>query len=86
MRDPSNHTYTTSNNMRAPPYTAVVEWISDIWAQFDSNIISASFDQCGLTGSPALHKVLDKLIHERIVMDNVVERVTPDEMAFTGFE
>ena len=41
--------YNVPDKMRSPGYTTVTQWLSDIWREFDTNIIINSFDQCGIT-------------------------------------
>ena len=35
-------TYTVHGSMRSPGYTTVIQWLSDIWRDFDTNIIRNS--------------------------------------------
>ena len=35
--------------MQSPGYARVVDWISEAWAELDSNMIASSFQRCGIT-------------------------------------
>jgi len=41
--------FTSSNNMKSPGYAKVINWISEIWNDFDSEIIVKSFATTGVT-------------------------------------
>ena len=69
--------FTKSNNMKSPGYGRVIQWISQIWAQFDSKIIVNSFASTGITSqhpddfNPILRAVLmNKLVPSKILDDN----------------
>ncbi len=42
-------TFTQYGNMRSPGYMAVITWLSEIWQNFDVQLICESFDTCGIT-------------------------------------
>ena len=41
--------FTEAGNIRSPGYKKVIEWISEACSELDPNIISSSFNQCGIT-------------------------------------
>ena len=41
--------FTPAGNMQSPGYARVVDWISEAWAELDSNMIASSFQRCGIT-------------------------------------
>lgn len=64
----------------------MVKWISDIWTNFDSILIRDSFDLCGITSATDLHDMLDKAVHQGIVMDDSVEEETVAERRYRLLE
>jgi hypothetical protein len=38
---------TVHGNMVSPGYVKVIEWLSEIWNDFDSNTVIESFRKCG---------------------------------------
>jgi hypothetical protein len=38
--------FTPAGNMQSPGYARVVDWISEAWAELDSNMIASSFQCC----------------------------------------
>ena len=61
-------TYTCHDNMRSPGYTVVIEWLSEIWRDFDSNIIIRSFDYCGITSQTNIHCALRSITEDNKVL------------------
>ena len=59
--------------MRSPGYTTVIQWLSDIWRDFDTNIIINSFDQCGITSQTNLHSALRAVVEENKTFSNIVD-------------
>ena len=41
--------FTRFGNMRSPGYALAIQWISEVWAQLDAELIKRSFDLCGIT-------------------------------------
>ena len=41
--------FTPAGNIQSPGYARVVDWISEAWAELDSNMIASSFQRCGIT-------------------------------------
>ena len=63
------HSYTTKENMRSPGYSNVINWVSEIWQDLDQNLLRDSFYNCGLVENSNLNSVLNKLIHEDIILN-----------------
>ena len=59
--------------MRSPGYTTVIQWLSEIWCDFDTNIIIKSFDQCGITSQSNLHSALRAVVEENKTFSNFVD-------------
>jgi len=49
MHEPKS--LTAYGNWRSQGYALAINWISEIWDEFDSDIIRQSFDACGITQS-----------------------------------
>jgi hypothetical protein len=45
------HTFTVAGNLRSPSYGTVLHWLSEIWAEFDPQLIRNSFEECGIVSS-----------------------------------
>ena len=41
--------YTPAGNVKSHGYGRVINWISEIWQDFDHNLKARSFDPCGIT-------------------------------------
>ncbi|CAF1117869.1 unnamed protein product [Brachionus calyciflorus] len=67
------HSYTAKGNMRSPGYACVINWVSEIWKDMDPNLLRDSFEHCGLVDNSNLHSVLNKLIHEDIILNEILE-------------
>ena len=65
--------YTVHGNMRSPGYTSVIQWLSEIWYDFDPNIIINSFDQCDITSQSNLHSALGAVVEENKTFSNYVD-------------
>ena len=47
----ADKSFTPQGNMRSPGYATAITWVSEIWAELDTQIIIDSFDLCGITQS-----------------------------------
>ena len=72
----SEKSFTKSGNMKSPGYANFIQWISEIWQEFDSDLIKKLFSLCGITSSQTneYHNQLKHLILNK----NLVEDVTED--------
>jgi hypothetical protein len=67
--------------MRSPGYVKVIEWLSEIWRNFDENILINSFDKCGITSQNNLHSALKAIVEEgRSLLDYVDDFHAADEI------
>jgi hypothetical protein len=67
-------TYTVHGNVQGSPgYTTVIQWLSDIWRDFDTNIIRNSFDQCGITSQSNLHSALRAVVERNKTFTKFVD-------------
>ena len=53
--------------------TTVIQWLLDIWRDFDTNIIINSLDQCGITSQINLHSALRAVVEENKTFSNIVD-------------
>ena len=51
-------TFTKFENMHSPSYVSVITWLSEIWRNFDENLIYESFDTCGITSQINLRSII----------------------------
>ena len=59
--------------MKSPGYAQAITWISEIWADLDSNLIARSFDQCGITSNNLAdhHSQLRHFVRTSELIDDV---------------
>ena len=65
--------------MRLPGYAMVLQQVSEIWDELDSNLIARSFDNCGITSSK-LNDSYNQLRHF-VRTTEFVDEVQPDDSA-----
>ena len=65
--------------MRSPGYAMVLQWISEIWDELDSNLIARSFDNCGIISSK-LSDFNNQLRHF-VRTTEFADKVQPDDSA-----
>ena len=58
--------------MRSPGYVAVITWLSEIWQNFDDQLICESFDTCGITSQTGISSILKKIMDGETVTGEVV--------------
>ena len=65
--------------MALPGYAMVLQWISEIWDELDSNLIASSFDNSGIASS----KLTDSYNQLRHYVRTIefVHEVQPDDSA-----
>ena len=73
--------FTAAGNLKSPGYTQVIVWISEIWNQLESRIISDSFDRCGVTSRQVfeLHTQLQAFL-EKNQVDMIDDYDQSDEL------
>ena len=64
--------FTNQGNLRSPGYIKVIEWLSEIWSNFDVNLIRDSFDSCGITSQNDLHHSLATILEKRVILNEMV--------------
>ena len=81
-----NKTYTKNGNMRSPGYAKSIKWLSEIWAEMDSQIIIDSFLSCGILeqNEENYHQVLKKIIDEGRVQ-NIIDDAAPNDAFFNEY-
>ena len=67
------HTFTAAGNSRSPGYARAVKWIADIWADLPGELISTSFDACGIASSNPewLHRQLRYFFQTHELVDDI---------------
>ena len=58
-------------------YAMVLQWISEIWDEFDSNLIARSFDSCGITSSKLTD--FNNQLRHFVRTTEFVDEVQPDD-------
>lgn len=72
---------TASGNWRSPGYARAINWISEIWADFNEEIIRHSFDACGITQSnyrqchSQLVAFMDRGLTETVVQEDGADEI-----------
>ena len=64
--------FTQYGNMRSPGYVAVITWLSEIWQNFDDQLICERFDTCGITSQTGISSILKKIMDGETVTGEVV--------------
>ncbi|CAF0916277.1 unnamed protein product [Brachionus calyciflorus] len=47
--------FTKNGNLKSPGYAKAIQWISEIWNEFNPSIIKSSFQVCGITSDQNTH-------------------------------
>ena len=73
--------FTPAGNLRSPGYAKTITWISEIRSAFYRNILTRSFDQCGITSSSLddLHAQLRTFVSTSKFVDTV-EQANEEEV------
>ena len=74
--------------MKSPGYEKVINWISEIWQDFDPDLNERSFDQCGITSnnSDHFHNQLKHFVLNNQIVDGVVDEHQDDNNGFNDIE
>jgi len=67
--------FTKNNNLKSPGYANVIKWISEIWANFDKDIIKKSFDVTGITSTdvPEYNPILRAVLERQEIPSHVLD-------------
>lgn len=67
-------------------YANVIRWISEIWSDFDSQVIVDSFDKCGITTNDptAYHKQLRHFVRTNELIEDLIDDEGIED--FEGFD
>ena len=65
--------------MRSPGYAKVIQWLSEIWRDFETHTIANSFDFCGITSQSSLHSVLNEIYSNKSRPTDFVDDYTPGD-------
>ena len=73
MTEPKS--FTSSNNMKSPGYAKVINWISEIWNDFDSEIIVKSFATTGVTSQHPddFNSILRTVLNNQLVPNQILD-------------
>ena len=76
----SDKLYTKNGNIKSPGYGKCIQWISEIWAELNADIIMNSFSQCGIVGQDEnrFHSVLKKIMENEIIHNTVQDEIDND--------
>ena len=83
-----NETYTNQGDMRSPCYSTVITWLSEICESFDSDILSSTFDCCGITTTETnvFHRLLKNFIESSRLSDDIINDEGADVRDFNERE
>lgn len=78
----SPRSFTASGNLRSPGYVKIINWINEIWKDFDREIIINSFDKCGITSadSALFHRQLRHFENTNELVEYVDEDDGTDDL------
>ncbi len=79
-------TFTKNNNMRSPGYATLINWISEVWSQTSEEMLSKSFNDCGITSRNQMSTVLQTIINKEMMYDYVEEATETDDVELNDFE
>ena len=51
----------------------MIQWISDIWKNIDDDLLTNSFDYCGITSQNKLHSILQLTFNANLRFGGIVE-------------
>ena len=83
----SPKSFTKSNNLKSPGYSRVIEWISQIWRDFDPELIIKSFEATGITShNPDDYNHLLRVVYDEEVLPThiLIENEPMDELEAFG--
>ncbi|CAF1130576.1 unnamed protein product, partial [Brachionus calyciflorus] len=66
-------------------YVLAIQWLSEIWDNFESHLIKNSFDSCGISSQETLHSILCDLVNRNLKFGSFVDNIEEEEevMGFT---
>jgi hypothetical protein len=68
-------TYTKHGNPKSPGYAKCISWLSNIWEDFDTDLIVNSFDQCGIVSQYMLHHSLKHILTNQQIIFNYIDNL-----------
>ena len=60
-------------NTKSPGFALVIQWISQIWEEFDEHLIKNSFEQCGITSISNLHSSLKEIYTSNQLINEYID-------------
>ncbi|CAF1021370.1 unnamed protein product [Brachionus calyciflorus] len=76
--------YTVHGNTKSPGYVLAIQWLSEIWENFESHAKKNLFDSCGITSQNDLHRTLKDLVSKNLVLNVYIDNFEEEE-AILGF-
>ncbi|CAF0919471.1 unnamed protein product [Brachionus calyciflorus] len=71
---------------KSPGYEKCIQWLSEIWTEFDPKLLIDSFDFCGITSQFNLHKTLDLMLKNNTLVNDYIDIVQDaDELECFNF-
>ncbi|CAF0945799.1 unnamed protein product [Brachionus calyciflorus] len=75
-------TFTRFGNAKSPGYAKCIQWLSDIWKEFNPELISNSFAYCGILNQFNLHSALSHILKNNTIINDFIEDLDEsDEIA-----
>lgn len=74
-----NRTYTVHGNAKSPGYAWCISTLAEIWQSFPANLVSTSFDKCGISSGCDLHSVLKQILNENHLINDYVDDLQANE-------
>ncbi|CAF0843188.1 unnamed protein product [Brachionus calyciflorus] len=66
-------------NVKSPGYVKSITWLSEIWRDFDSNLLKESFDHCGITSQYQLHSALDHIVKSNVLISDYIDDASSND-------
>ena len=60
-------------NTKSPGFALVIQWISQIWEEFDEHLIKNSFEQCRITSISNLHSSLKEIYTSNQLINEYID-------------
>jgi len=77
----SDKSFTRNGNMRSPPYATIIDWISSIVIDIPRELVSNSFDVCGITqnNNENYHSALSYVMSSNVLPVTILDELDGTE-------
>ena len=77
----SDKSFTRNGNMRSPPYATIIDWISSIVRDIPRELVSNSFDVCGITqnNNENYHSALSNVMSSNVLPVTILDELDGTE-------